>query len=283
MARAVELGVTLRDVFFEGAEERGKNLIFILLGGGVDLTAEESEVVGIAVDDAHDAADEFGREAFAGLEHGEDGDPECEFLDLFELAAERFGGGHHGSGNRREVGALEVDDRAFGAEGVAGFVGGGDKELTHFVILTEKFGFGAWRNSGCMSPWQSCAITRKVELWFPNLFSSRTRRFRRPSKRSGRTGGRDDRREGSAGRCRFHEQGATGPSKTFERKRLGEESGTLREKKAVGQRHGARPKKATARPRGGGLNCVGGEARKVETGSEREAHQMTCPAHAHVT
>ena len=42
MARAVELGVTLRDVFLEGAEERGKNLIFILLGGGVDLTAEES-------------------------------------------------------------------------------------------------------------------------------------------------------------------------------------------------------------------------------------------------
>ena len=143
VARAVELGVTLRDVFLEGAEERGKNLIFILLGGGVDLTAEESEVVGIAVDDAHDAADEFGREAFAGLEHGEDGDPEREFLDLFELAAERFGGGHHGGGNRREVGALEVDDRAFGAEGVAGFVGGGDKELTHFVILTEKFGFGA--------------------------------------------------------------------------------------------------------------------------------------------
>ena len=116
-----------------------------------------------------------------------------------------------------------------------------------------------------------------------SAFSSRTRRFRRTSKRSGRTGVRDDRREGCAERCRFHEQVATGPSRTFKRKRSGEESGTLGWRKAVGQRHGARPKKAAARPRGGGLNCVGGEARKVETGSEREAHQMTCSAHAHVT
>ena len=111
------LYVAVADVGLHLAEEGRQDLVLVLLGGGVDQAAVEADVVGLGVDDGDDLAEEFGRELGAVVEQN-DGNAERRRLDAFELARERLVGRHHDGRDAREVGLVEVDDDAFGLEGV---------------------------------------------------------------------------------------------------------------------------------------------------------------------
>ena len=117
VTRTVEVHVAVADVGLHLAEEGRKNLILVLLGGGVDQATVEANVVGLGVDDGDDLAEELGRELGAVVEQN-DGNAERRRLDAFELARERLVGRHHDGRDAREVGLVEVDDDAFGLEGV---------------------------------------------------------------------------------------------------------------------------------------------------------------------
>ena len=117
MARTVEVYVAVADVGLHLAEEGRQDLVLVLLGGGVDQAAVEADVVGLGVDDGDDLAEELGRELGAVVEQN-DGNAERRRLDAFELARERLVGRHHDGRDAREVGLVEVDDDAFGLEGV---------------------------------------------------------------------------------------------------------------------------------------------------------------------
>ena len=117
MARAVKVNVAVANVGFKLAEEGRKNLILVLLGGGIDQAAVETDVVGLGVDDGNDLAEEFRRKLRAVVEQN-DGNAERRRFDAFKLARERFVGSHHDGRDAGEVGLVEVDDDAFGLEGV---------------------------------------------------------------------------------------------------------------------------------------------------------------------
>ena len=110
MTRTVEVHVAVADVGLHLAEEGRKNLILVLLGGGVDQATVEANVVGLGVDDGDDLAEELGRELGAVVEQN-DGNAERRRLDAFELARERLVGRHHDGRDAREVG-LEGVQRA---------------------------------------------------------------------------------------------------------------------------------------------------------------------------
>ena len=117
VARTVEVHVAVAHVGLHLAEEGRQDLILVLLGGGVDQAAVEADVVGLGVDDGDDLAEKLRRQLCAVVEQN-DGNPERRRLDAFELARERLVGGHHDGRDAREVGLVEVDDDAFGLEGV---------------------------------------------------------------------------------------------------------------------------------------------------------------------
>ena len=89
VTRTVEVHVAVADVGLHLAEEGRKNLILVLLGGGVDQATVEANVVGLGVDDGDDLAEELGRELGAVVEQN-DGNAERRRLDAFELARERL-------------------------------------------------------------------------------------------------------------------------------------------------------------------------------------------------
>ena len=142
MARAVELGVTLRDVFLEGAEERGKNLIFILLGGGVDLTAVIGEIRGIVINHLGNLPDQIRGKGPCTVLHEDNRDLEGVSLDAGEQTAVRLGRRHDDDGRFRQVRGTDIDNGSFRLEGFARFRRSCDGKFFQFSL------FNRWEHPG---------------------------------------------------------------------------------------------------------------------------------------
>ena len=134
MARAVKLGITLFDILFKAAEERRQDAVFILLGGSVNLTAVQTGVGGLVVDDGDNFLEEFGRERFHVVldDHG---NAEGGLLHLLKLAVNGLGCGHHNSGDFSQIRTIKIHNFARAAECTTGTRRSGDIEFSHWFYL----------------------------------------------------------------------------------------------------------------------------------------------------
>ena len=125
VAGAVESGVAVIGVVFEGAEKRRVECVDVVGGGGVDELAVIEFLVEREFDHAVYFRQPFGGHALTVFDGGENRYAEAQAFDFFPYCRQIFYRGNHGA-DVGEIGHVDVHHAEFGFESEFGAFAGGD-------------------------------------------------------------------------------------------------------------------------------------------------------------